>query len=104
MNTHKYAIRMRPELLGKLNEMLIVEADLRDTIDYCEETGRKLRDAKTGHLIGHRRLGVMTYWVEYEMAGDECTVFNAYNHRMQIEGDESCSAPPGPPGPNAAGK
>lgn len=83
----KYEVRMAEDIVRKMNELLILEDDLRQTIDYLESTGAKLQDAKTGHFIGHRKLGHMTYWVEYTFDGDVCTVHNAYNHRMHIEGE-----------------
>lgn len=85
----RLTIKVVPTVVYKLNELLILEDDLRKTIDYLEATDNKLIDPQSGHFIGHRRLGHMTYWVEYAMDGDVCTVHNAYNHRMHIEGEDA---------------
>ena len=71
----------------KLDKNLILEDDLRDTIRHCEESGTKLLNPETGNFIGHRRLGTVTYWVEYRPAGESFEVVNTYSHRMQIEGE-----------------
>lgn len=74
-------------VMEKLDKNLILEDDLRATILHCEETGEKLLNMDTGCFTGHRRLGTVTYWVEYRPAGTAFEVLNSYSHRMQVEGE-----------------
>ena len=76
-----------PELTAKLDALLILESDLAATIGHAEATGDKVSDPRKGCLIGHHRQGQVTYWVEYERAGDAYRVLNAYSHRLSIEGE-----------------
>ncbi len=79
------------ELLQKMQNDYILKEDIEQVVDYCERTGARLTDSKTGHYIGHLRIGYMTFWVEYTPCADGIAVTNAYAHRMWIEEDEPCS-------------
>jgi len=73
-------------LKEKLNKDLILETDLLEVIENCEETGNKLLDHGKGTFIGHMQIGNMTYWVEYLVnTPDEYELVNGYCHRMKIE-------------------
>lgn len=87
MEEKELAIMLADGLAEKLDKNLILEDDLRATIRHCEESGEKLLNPDTGCFTGHRRLGTVTYWVEYRPAGDSFEVINTYSHRMQIEGE-----------------
>jgi len=71
----------------KLDRLLLLEDDIRETIDYCEKNGAALLDPETGRYFGHLRVGVVTCWVEYRKEGGAYIVSNAYSHRMRIEGE-----------------
>lgn len=87
MQANELEIILADGLTAKLDKNLILEDDLRDTIRHCEESGEKLLNPATGCFTGHRRLGTVTYWVEYRPAGEAFEVVNTYSHRMQIEGE-----------------
>lgn len=73
-------------LKEKLNKEMILESDLLEVIENCEETGNKLLDPGRGTFIGHLQIGNMTYWVEYIVnTPDEYELINGYCHRMKIE-------------------
>lgn len=76
------------EIEDKLNKSKILEDDVRDVINFCEETGRKLLDPETGHSLGYTEIGHMTCWAEYSHEEDGWRVHNAYSHRMKIELEE----------------
>ncbi|MCL1896473.1 MAG: heterodisulfide reductase-related iron-sulfur binding cluster [Clostridiales bacterium] len=78
---------LAPGLEEKLDRLLVLEGDIRETIRHCEETGARLLDPETGCYVAHRRLGVVTLWVEYRTEGGAYIVENAYCHRMRIEGE-----------------
>jgi len=86
-NEYEYEIVLAPELSEKLDRLLILEDDIRETISHAEKTGSVVLDPATGRRIGHRRIGVVTYWVEYKAEKGRYTVNNAYSHRMVIEGE-----------------
>lgn len=76
---------MTPELRQKLNDELILETDIEAVIGHCESSGRKVRDAGSGHYTGHLQIGNMTCWAEYSPKDGGFELFNAYSHRMSIE-------------------
>lgn len=72
----------------KISDELILEEDIRQVIARTEQTGAYLEDSQTGHCIAHRKIGYLTYWVEFIPWENGYRVFNAYSHRMTIKGEE----------------
>jgi hypothetical protein len=66
--------------------MILVE-DLRQVLDWAEETGFKLVSHQSGHFLAHFTPTTVTYWVEYSPAKNGFTIHNAYSHRMEIAED-----------------
>lgn len=77
-------LQVAPALQRKLDERLILLEEVEAVIRQAEESGVKLRKAD-GHLAAHLRLGIITYWVEYETSAGGFVLHNAYSHRMQLE-------------------
>lgn len=73
------------ELAERMDRELILEQDVRSVIAYCEETGNKLLNEETGSFIGHKKIGAVTYWIEYKPEGSGWRLLAAYSHRMAIE-------------------
>jgi hypothetical protein len=69
----------------KMEKELISEDDVFQTISWCESADMKLLDSETGQFIGHRQIGIITYWVVYEKAGQIFRLIDVYCHRLQIE-------------------
>ncbi|MDR1206352.1 MAG: NAD(P)-binding protein [Peptococcaceae bacterium] len=78
-------LAVEPELARRLDAELILEDDLREVIEHCETSGRKLIDRQDGRSVGHLLKGAVTYWVEYEACGDGWRVLNAYSHRLMVQ-------------------
>ena len=68
----------------------VLEADIAETIAYCEANNKKVYDPDKGTFICHHRLGILTCWAEYRPAQAPNTfeVLSAYHHRMTITGEE----------------
>ena len=81
-------LNISPELAECLDKDLILEEDLRQAIHFCETSGKKLIDTKTGRNIGHMVRGPVTYWVEYEPMEDGWRVLDAYSHRLVLQEQE----------------
>jgi Fe-S oxidoreductase len=85
---HPVKLIMDPALARRLDAELILEDDLREVIEHCEASGRKLIDRRDGRCVGHLLKGAVTYWVEYERSGegeDGWRVLNAYSHRLVVQ-------------------
>ena len=81
-------LKMSADTVEKLDEKLILKDDIVRVIKECEKTGVFLIDEDTGHRIGHRKLGYITYWVEFEKESDDVYIlYNAYSHRMSIKSE-----------------
>ena len=72
----------------KISDEMMLEEEILKTVEYCESSGRKLRNKETGHFIGHHVIGCTTFWVEYERLAEEIRIHKAYSHRMTIEEGE----------------
>jgi len=74
------------QLREKLDRDKILETDLLNVIEHCEETGAKVMDPEKGSFFGHMQIGKMTFWVEYRITQkNEYELINGYCHRMKIE-------------------
>ena len=74
------------ELERRLSERYILNSDMEEVVACCEREGRGVRNAETGRITGHKKLGNMTYWAEYETLEDgTCRLWNGYAHRMNLE-------------------
>lgn len=75
-----------PELVRKMDALLVLEDDVRRVIRHCEETGEMVVHSPGGLRTGHLRLGVITCWVKYRSEGANVYLLdNLYVHRMAIE-------------------
>jgi glutamate synthase (NADPH/NADH) small chain len=81
---NKLNIVLSEEMVNKMEDRLILVEDLEKVLDYAENTKSKFIDSDNGHYIAHRKLGHVTYWVEYEVEGDQYIIHNTYSHRMEI--------------------
>lgn len=82
-------LHMSQAVRAKINDDLILEEDLCAVIAECEKTKRYLENPENGHLIGHCKLGYLTYWVEFSKSdAPGYTIYNAYAHRMSIKHEE----------------
>lgn len=78
-------IEISPELKKKMNDELILEEDIYSVIEYCERTGAKVQNKKTGEFTGHLFQGVITFWATYEKNPSGLKLKQVYTHRMKIE-------------------
>ena len=63
---------------------MILEQEVRRTIDHAEEKGDWIEEVKSGRRLASLRVGCVTYWVEYSAGDDEFVVHDAYSHRMEV--------------------
>ena len=75
------------EVQSRMEQRLILVEDIQQVIAHAENTGKKLLNPQTGHLLAHHRPGNVTYWVEYSLMpkGNGFAIHNAYSHRMLVE-------------------
>ncbi len=80
-------VHIPAEVAARMERDRILVEDVQQVIHGAEKSGGKLLVPETGRSVAHRRLGLVTYWVEYSPAGDDFEVCNVYSHRMQIVDD-----------------
>ncbi len=86
LEDHGKRLEISLELKDKLHKNYILESDLLQVIEYCEQSNRKLFDPDKQTFTGYHQVGNMTYWVEYKLkGGDVYELINGYCHRMKIE-------------------
>ena len=73
----------------KMDDRYILVDEIKQVVFHAQRSGASFIDKETGHHLASLRIGLVTYWVEYEPRGDTCLVHKAYSHRIQIleEGD-----------------
>ena len=86
MREEKMKLDISEELAKDMDRLLILNSDIEAVIRHCEETGRFLK-AEDESMIGHLRIGMVTYWVSWKTEGETYRILNAYNHRMTIAGE-----------------
>ncbi|MFP5226001.1 MAG: pyridine nucleotide-disulfide oxidoreductase/dicluster-binding protein [Acidobacteriota bacterium] len=72
------------ELRQQLEKRMILEQDVRRTLDEAEASGEWMQDPSTGHRLASLRVACVTYWVEYSLDGDAHVVHDAWSHRMEV--------------------
>ena len=78
------------QLHVKLARDMVLEEDVRQTIERCEASGRTIIDQSSGNLRGYAVIGRITCWVEYKRLSEgEYILINAYCHRMAIDLEET---------------
>ena len=82
----KPAVIISDELKQKISRNLILEDDILDVIADCEAGGSKVWNRKNNNFYGYRKIGRMTYWVEYRYRNEGIELVNVYSHRMTIKG------------------
>ena len=74
------------ECRQSMDRQLILESDIEAVICACEQDQTYLI-TDGGDYIGHRKLGIVTYWAVWKRNGEEVELKSAYSHRMVIEGE-----------------
>ncbi|MDR2770689.1 MAG: NAD(P)-binding protein [Clostridiales Family XIII bacterium] len=79
-------IRIGEALLAQMDADRILEEEARAVVLFCERTGRRVYNADSGAYGGYRKIGHMSYWVEYRPlgGGDGLELLRVYAHRMEI--------------------
>lgn len=81
-----FVLQISSELAEKLNRERILEEDILAVVEFCQRTGRRVRNPEKESFSGYKEVGHMTYWVEYlEKEPGCCELLNAYAHHMKIE-------------------
>ncbi len=80
---------MSLELTEKLEKTHILHSDIATVIGQAEATNERLVDPDSGHYTAYRRIGNVTFWVEYVPVDKGYQVFNSYSHRMEFVLDDS---------------
>ncbi len=93
-------ILISEELAAKLHREWILEEEVREVLEFCERSSRRVFHPEKGTYSGYSQVGLMTYWIEYRRieAGGETErtdetalstityeLVNAYAHRMKVE-------------------
>lgn len=68
----------------KMDDRFILLDEIKQVVFQAEKSGVKFVDKASGHNLASLRIGLVTYWVEYEPCGDSHKVHKAYSHRIQI--------------------
>jgi hypothetical protein len=83
-----FVLHISDTLKQKLDSQKILEEEVSDVVSNLLRTGRYVINKTAGTKSGYRKLGYMTYWVEFREASGgegEIELINAYSHRMSIE-------------------
>ncbi len=82
------AVEFSDEATAIMETRRILKSDVQKVLLQARESGNKLVNSDSGHLLASFRPLVVTYWVEYEERGSTYFVFNTWSHRMRIKGGQ----------------
>jgi len=68
-----------------MDNSLITESDVKETIWYSNNNAEKFRDPDKNTILCRMVTEMLTYWVEYRLNGDVYEVIDAYAHRMHFK-------------------
>ncbi len=78
-------LEISDEVRLDMERRLILVEDVVAVITEAEATGRRLVDPATGRRIASRRVGEVTFWVDYAVRGGGFVLARAWSHRMNVE-------------------
>ncbi|HEX8926011.1 MAG TPA: (Fe-S)-binding protein, partial [Terriglobales bacterium] len=76
-------LEISEEVRQLMERRMILEEDVRKTINAAESSGQKFQ-LPNGHLLATHCPSCVTYWVEYTKGENAFEIHNAYSHRMQV--------------------
>jgi Fe-S oxidoreductase len=79
-------LEMTEDVRRRIDDRRILDDDIRKVIHHAEESGKRLKNAGTGHFLAYLQSENVTFWVEYSPGDNGFSVHNAYCHRMKIVG------------------
>jgi len=82
----KYSLLLSPELRTLLEERLILVEDVQKVIEHAENSAEFFVNGENNHRLAFFKPNLITYWVEYTPEGQQFLVYDAYSHRMELEG------------------
>jgi hypothetical protein len=75
------------DVLEILDERHVTDIDLRQVIEYAENTGEKLYQPDTDRVLAKLRIGEVYFYAEYSPVETGYRIHTAYTHRFLLEGD-----------------
>lgn len=84
-NKYKIDLIINEQLRSKLEDRMILDKDIEDTIKYAEQTKEKFFNKLNSHNLAYYTIKNVTFWVEYTIEEGKYLIHNAYSHRMKIE-------------------
>ena len=87
MESHeKYPLLLDPEIRSVLENRLILVEDVQKVIEHAETSSEKFFNQENNHILASFKPNLITYWVEYTKVNEEYRIYDAYSHRMMLEG------------------
>ncbi len=80
------AVHIPADVLETMEERRILREDALRVVRHAEATGDRFLNRDNGHFLASLRPVRVTFWVEYSVGEDGCTVHDAYCHRMEVPG------------------
>lgn len=78
-------VHIADALYEKMDRALISAQEIRETIEACERTGRRLWDEDQQSYSGYLKVGHITHWVQYKKLEDgSFELVNTYRHKLEI--------------------
>lgn len=72
------------QIKEQLEDRMILEEDLAETIEAAEQSQAKLEDTKEHCFIAGKQIGNVYFWVYYREQEDGYEILKAYSHRMSF--------------------
>ena len=84
-NTYPFSVEIGDEIYAKMDELKIVEDDIKEVIERSNKLNRRTFNPETGEYTCYAKLNYITCWVTYIKEDDVYHIKNVYTHRMDID-------------------
>ena len=85
----RYTLAFDPETRAFLEDRMILVEDVQKVIEHAESGSEYFINQENGHRLAFYKPNLITYWVEYTPEGQLFHVYDAYSHRMELEGGKT---------------
>jgi hypothetical protein len=82
--SREFDLLIAEDMFCKMDRLLISEEEVYETICHCERDASYFVDRETATRIAYKKVGLITFWVEYNRLDSNIEVVNAYSHRIEF--------------------
>ena len=88
LETNNVKVILEDQITDIMEQRGIKANEIQDVINYAMNGGVYMHSVNGEQILGKKRLGNFTLYVEYMLENDACKVLNIYSHRVSLIEDK----------------